>query len=342
MRHSLRRTSIAAGLASAVVLAVAQGQAGAVSETGTAPLAPGGVSSAPVSATLKADSSSADFGQDVGSPSAVTSWPGGGSVAGSPGTGSLEDAKGVEFSPPPDVAGLHPPGAPEISTQSVLGPDNRERVFDTTGGAEGAKSAAPGIALIIMWDDAGNTYGCTGYMYGPDIVGTAGHCVHHPDIGGWIASARVYPAQNEQQSPYGYCDVTTAHSVTGWTEDQDVRVDYGALQLDCNVGNTTGWFGTYWQTGSYDGSVLAVYGYPNDKLPMYTMWGMLGPITDSYDWRLRYKIDTAGGQSGAPVYGPGCVTFCVGAIHAYGGADYNYATRITESTFNNLVDWKYN
>lgn len=160
-------------------------------------------------------------------------------------------------------------------------------------------------------------------------------------MGDWITSATVYPAQDHLESPYGHCQATRAFSVQGWTEDQDSRFYYGALQLDCTIGNTTGYFGMRWQEASYDGLVVELFGYPNDKQPNWTMLGMQGRIADSYEWLLRYTIDTAPGQSGAPVYRcPACGTYCVIAVHASGGADYNYATRITESTFNNFKDWK--
>lgn len=340
MRHIRCRGWVIAGVASAALLSLAQMPADAVA--GSDPAVGAGASavadnaaSTSVSKTLKADSASHIPEHQASAAPRVRSSPGGGWDAGSPGTGDLDDAEGVQFGSPPPT-GLRAPGASDVSTQIVWGPDDRVRVFNTR------QFPARAIVYIIVEGSDGNYYRCTGYLYGPSIVGTAGHCVYFRAMGGWIVRAWVYPGQNGSESPFGYCQATKAHSVSGWVQDQDQRFDYGALELNCTIGDTTGWFGTRWQPDPYDGNTAGLYGYPADKQPSATMWGMLGPISDSYRYRLRYKIDTTGGQSGAPVYRPGCGNRCVIAIHASGGRKYNYATRIAKSTFDNLMAWKYN
>jgi glutamyl endopeptidase len=138
--------------------------------------------------------------------------------------------------------------------------------------------------------------------------------------------------------------------VSGWPQSKDEQFDYGAIKLNCTVGNTTGWFGYWWQAATLTGLPQNVSGYPGDK-PL-TQWRHAGSISVTLTRQLFYLNDTAPGQSGAPVFqnrGAGssfCVGQCTMAIHTYGphgGAphsQYNHATRIVQAVYNNLVTWK--
>lgn len=223
----------------------------------------------------------------------------------------------------------------------VIGSDNRTRVTATTTYPNRA------IGLLRFNDPAGNPRRCTAWLYDESTVATAGHCVYTHDntnnIHGWNSGFLFYPGRNADQSPYGSCGWTTAYSVNGWTADNNAEYDYGALVLNCSVGTTVGWFGLHWQSASYDGTSVTVRGYPGDKTPTYSMWTHSGPITSSATRQLFYQIDTAGGQSGSPVYMPGCGTYCGIADHAYGrygGSNANRGTRITEAAFNNYLNWR--
>ena len=76
------------------------------------------------------------------------------------------------------------------------------------------------------------------------------------------------------------------------------------------------------------------------------MWTMSGVIGITAERRLHYSMDTAGGQSGAPVWTdehPNCSGPCGRAIHAYGvggGDTNNSGTRIIQEVFDNLTTWR--
>jgi glutamyl endopeptidase len=64
------------------------------------------------------------------------------------------------------------------------------------------------------------------------------------DTGGtWYSGLAVWPGRDGSSAPYGSCTVRTLYSVTGWTSSRGEQYDYGALKLNCTVGNTIGWFG---------------------------------------------------------------------------------------------------
>lgn len=227
-----------------------------------------------------------------------------------------------------------------VGVETIIPPDERVRVNPTT--------TFPARAVALITFDGGR---CTGWLYGKDIVATAGHCVHTGGSSGtWRTNVRVYPGRNGSSSPYGSCSAKRLHSVNGWTNDRNQEYDYGAIKLNCSIGNTTGWFGYWWQSASLANLPSIISGYPGDK-PL-EQWKSTDTIRVSQTNKVFYQNDTVGGMSGAPVYynrpsgSPFCSGECGMAIHAYGlfnGAPYNTnnsGTRITEARFNNLKAWK--
>ncbi len=222
------------------------------------------------------------------------------------------------------------------SPQSVIGKDTRKRVTDTTAYPYRA------IALLLVTFPH-RTGKCTGFLVSANLVATAGHCLYYPPFGGRATRVQVIPGNNVKSEPYGSCLGTTAYSVKGWVSSGQEAYDYGAVKLNCDIGDTVGWFGMRYQTKSLTGTSVTITGYPGDKKPDNSMWTASGKITDSLVRQLLYKISTAPGQSGSPVYNKGCKTYCALAIHAYGvdanHPDDNAGTRITLPAFYNYSVW---
>ncbi|GIJ79286.1 glutamyl endopeptidase [Micromonospora phaseoli] len=254
-----------------------------------------------------------------------------------------------------DVGGraLAPDAEPSVGIQSVIGTDNRVRVDPTT--------VFPARAIVqVVRTTGGSTWGCTGWLYGPSIVATAGHCVH-PGGGanggggnGFYPRGdfQIIPGRNGASTPYGTCTATQLLSVTGWTQSGNETNDYGAIRLNCTAGNTTGWFGLWWQSATLNGTATTVSGYPCDKT-FGQQWRHAGQtVQATHAQQVFYQNDTFGCQSGSPVYqtratgSSFCSGQCVMAIHAYGlhgsapHSTNNHGTRITESVFNNLITWR--
>lgn len=260
-----------------------------------------------------------------------------GGLSGYAGTGAPVDAKATAPSGSSATA---------IGTESIFGPDDRIPITPTT--------SYPARAVVQITLDGGAH--CTGWLYGPDVVATAGHCVHSGGpTGSWYTGRLVvWPGRDGGFAPYGFCTARQLFSVMGWTVNRDEAYDYGAIKLNCTVGYTVGWFGYWWQAASLGGTSTLVNGYPGDK-PFGTQWRgdyVARVVAVSETNQIFYSNDTVGGMSGSPVYqyrsvgSAFCVGYCSMAIHAYGFHDgyphgtYNHGTRITEARFNNLVAWR--
>ncbi|HEX6290970.1 MAG TPA: serine protease [Herpetosiphonaceae bacterium] len=221
------------------------------------------------------------------------------------------------------------PQGDQVGIESIIGTDSRYQITNTT--------VYPYRAIAKITSSIG---GCTGWLINANTVATAGHCIY--GSGGWATNVVVYPGRNGTSTPYGSCGYTRLYSVSGWTTSRSPEYDYGAIKLNCSIGNTTGYFGYRWSSASLTGQPSYISGYPGDK-PSGTQWRSDDSIRITETRRLFYANDTYGGHSGSPVWnnGASCST-CGIAIHAYGvGSNgYNGGTRITEAVFNNLTTWK--
>jgi glutamyl endopeptidase len=227
----------------------------------------------------------------------------------------------------------HSPALPTVKT--IFGHDDRSKIANTT--------SFPYRTIALVTFDGGF---CTGWLFGPDVVATMGQCVHTGGTGGhWQTNVRVYPGRNGSSAPFGSCGASRLYSVLGWTTNQDEAYDYGAIKLDCTVGNTTGYLGFFWQTATLTNQTVSLPGYPSDK--GLTLWKSSGKIALTQSQQLFYKLDTAPGESGAPLLQnrTGCGQCVMGThgYHVHGSPphnQYNHGTRITQPVFNNMLDWR--
>jgi glutamyl endopeptidase len=242
---------------------------------------------------------------------------------------------------PPKLPPYAGAGGDRGQPEAVLGPDRRFRLYPR-------ESGFPYRAIgYLTFTQSGFEFSCTAFLISKDTVATAGHCVHEGSGGGWSRDVKFYPAFNNGVAPFGSCGARRLHAVAKWTEQGLPEFDYGAIKLNCAIGETTGWFGYYATTDSQLGLAVLVVGYPGDKM-QGTMWGGAGSVVATEARKTHYQIDTAGGQSGAPVIEADrgaskdhCFGTCVVAIHAY--ADFgvsNSGTRINQAVAGNLTAWK--
>jgi glutamyl endopeptidase len=264
---------------------------------------------------------------------------------------------GGEYAPAPttnDGEGGQPTGA-----ESVIGPDGRVRVTNTTSAINRR------IGQIEFFQANGlnpGNYICTGWIIDNNSILTSGHCVFDPPIGsgggggGIIESATWYPGRNGATDPYGGCPVSVIYAPpTQWQTNGQAYWDYGVMNFAnpgpcASIGTTLGTFGLFSTTNlnGLNNLQATVQGYPGDK-PFGTEWKMNGRIAKANKQMTFYPMDTFGGQSGSPVWwnrtGGACVGPCGYAIHSYGvglagpGQTNNAGPRITAFRVGQIRDW---
>ena len=218
--------------------------------------------------------------------------------------------------------------------ESVCGRDDRVRIRSTT------RIPWRMICQLIITRADGRKSRCTGWFIGPRTVMTAGHCVYSHSAGGWAKQIEVIPGMDAGSQPYGAQTGYSFRSVKGWTSGRKVGYDYGAIILPNNtLGNRVGWFGfANLSASSLRNLLVNNAGYPGDK-PFGTLWFNAGRITKVTTRRLYYMVDTAGGQSGSPVWRYRNGKRHAVGVHAYGGCP-NKSTRINSQVFANMKAWK--
>lgn len=224
----------------------------------------------------------------------------------------------------------------EIKLRSIIGSDGRYRITNTT--------THPNSAVVYI-----TRYGhphCSGWMISKDTLVTAGHCLYDHGKQRWYAGLSFAPGSNGRLRPFGFDSAKQMWTDTSYARYGNPRQDWGIVKLNRSIGNSTGWFGMQWTSGSYNKTWVAVRGYPGDK-PAGQMWSMSGSVSLSKSNQLCYFVDTIGGQSESPVFLPrnGQVI----AIHTYGlgygknrqcPSNYNAGTRITKGLYELILRLK--
>jgi glutamyl endopeptidase len=172
---------------------------------------------------------------------------------------------------------------------------------------------------------------CTGWLVGPDLVLTAGHCVH--DYAGFVRQLVITPGRHGEAEPFGRCGAVRALTTQLYLATGDLGADWGVIELDCRVGDQTGWFGLRVASDAVVGREVVVTGYPMDR-NRGTQWWAAEYVRSAFPLQLSYGGDTYAGQSGSPVFlRDGSCSPCGVAVHAYGvGATsdgYNSGSRVT-------------
>jgi glutamyl endopeptidase len=209
-----------------------------------------------------------------------------------------------------------PLATPGGALESVIEVDERVRILDT--------DLLPWrmICALRVRGSNGKTIIGTGWFVGPRTLLTAGHCVFStPLLGGWADTVEVSPGRNGTAFPYGTVKTKRVSSVDRWVDKEDADFDIGCIHLEEPLGEKTGWFSVgSLAPNELEGYLVNVSGYPSDRGMGTEQYHHRNRVKGVTGRRVFYDVDTAGGQSGAPVWihkTPTDPPLAV-AIHAYG------------------------
>lgn len=217
-------------------------------------------------------------------------------------------------------------------------PDDRTRVTDT--------SIYPWSTICKLEITAADNslFIGSGAIIDAYHVLTCGHCVYIQDNGGWVSQVRVIPGKAGSTRPFGLAYATYYRTYTEWIQFEMAEHDWAIITLDRTIGNQTGWMGrkTALPTDPIYTGTLHTAGYPGDLDNGEYMYydSDVGDRADSFNhW---FWMDTAGGQSGSPVWEEVNGSYYILTVNAYEyefGADANFGTRLNQDKFDQINTW---
>jgi len=179
----------------------------------------------------------------------------------------------------------------------------------------------------------------SGFMVGAKTMITAGHCFLHAYYG-WVIQARTYILMNTAFPNY---DTTTYYFPATWAlssnfiNSYDHNYDYCVINMQNNIGNTTGGFG-FGTGGSMLNNTYMVGGYPHLNTSTGIQYVDSGSVYFQDVYTCQSNSYATGGQSGGPIWkNPDNIAW---AILTSANNSATLGNRITSSLFSTIQNFK--
>jgi len=225
--------------------------------------------------------------------------------------------------------------------QSLLVPghDRRSRVLDTTF------DPWRKICALEITSKDGDSFIGTGWIAGPRLVITAGHCVFNSSYNGWMESIEVIPGRDGDSEPFGRYRSKLLCSMERWTSAGDENYDIGAIILSEDLDSRLGSFSFgFYPDHQLKTQMVNISGYPICGVGEEQMHHS-NRICSVTDHKLYYDVDTEGGQSGSPIwmYPKDSITPVVIGVHSNGAGtrlNANSGVRVTPVLADKISEWR--
>jgi len=237
---------------------------------------------------------------------------------------------------------INQPEAADFGQESIHGPDDRQRQYETD------RYPWSAIASLVCEGRHGVPWLGTGFFISRSLLLTAGHCVYQHNLGrdghpiGWAQRISVYPGRNGSQLPQKQLVHRQLFSTVGWVTKRDSAFDYGAIVVDplaMGFGDG-GYFGVRMLKDSeLLQSLVTVAGYPGDHAEPGCQFYVVRRLLSLTWLNLTYDADTTAGQSGGPIFISSRRGQEVVGIHTTGGGVANWGLRINEDLWRNMTLW---
>lgn len=173
----------------------------------------------------------------------------------------------------------------------------------------------------------------SGYIIGPNVVATAGHCVWSGNSG-WVEDIKLLTRVNDDNYNQSF-DIKEIICPTQYIKTCSGEYDWAIIIVDGNIGENNGWLG-FGMSNNLVGKGVTVAGYTGAYGDKYgKLYKKEGNIADVSRKKVFYNLSTISGQSGGPVFDADYIAW---AVHTsgYGVSAYNSGTRIDAGLFSLL------
>jgi V8-like Glu-specific endopeptidase len=229
----------------------------------------------------------------------------------------------------------------------VFGDDERHLIDNTTA----QPWSSIGMVVATFHDGPPEPFWSfgTGCLIGTRTVITSAHIIWDETYG-WADTISFSPGKDGPDEPFGSVAVETAIPLPGYTGTNGDDHDIILLILDTPVGEQAGYLQVAMQPDwFFPNRQLNLAGYPGDLGLAGPLYHAVGLARDLDELVIRHTIDSAEGQSGAPVWyedDSGSGYYLVGVhkgdreIYQNGTLvdEYNIAVHINESVYNWIRD----
>ncbi|WP_343248723.1 hypothetical protein [Diplocloster hominis] len=236
------------------------------------------------------------------------------------------------------------------SPRIIIGTDTRVRVHNAY--QTNPYSRIGRVVITYDTPEGIQSYSATGWLFGKNVIMTAAHAVYRHEFESFPTSVKFEPARNGDEISYPDVNITDVIVPQIYIDQKErnlprVRHDYAILIADQDIGLQYGYFGARYQMGSLVDNGGLVTGYPGDLsqngVELYRAMGMI--VADNGQI-LDHTVDTANGDSGAPLYvywdENGWVALGVHVGEAIEYSNRNCAARITTELIEVMYQYRTN
>src|SRR5262245_23296052 len=261
----------------------------------------------------------------------------------------------------PNAAGARRFDEPIVSSSST----SEDGDVDLLDGAPAPADAFPSRAVVHIISNRGT---CTGWLFGPDLVVTAGHCVNAGGQPGndhaWADLDSVWVSTRVAEGETGLVPLGVSsrarrlRASDGWIQSAADDQDFGAIKLaDSRLGERLGWLGIERSPEVEPGTPIRLTGFMKTDCidpcvnfggehPTYAKCMWRSRVAGTRDGRLLFDADTHPGDSGSPILSAKCAACAVAILTGRSpeAAATNTLARqaalISRRTFDTLIAWR--